>query len=133
MNCFTEQWSENKASNTYCVDTRFNFKQRHRYNNWIISWLSSVPKGKFLLRPLRLERSLVNHFQFIFSPKNIAFWQHKIHHKLVNILRIKYCWLTNIYYYHLFQFRPPLWSNGQSSLLQIRRPGFDSRHYQKKK
>jgi hypothetical protein len=27
---------------------------------------------------------------------------------------------------------PPLWSNGQSFWLQIRRPGFDSRHYQKK-
>jgi hypothetical protein len=26
-----------------------------------------------------------------------------------------------------------LWSSGQSSWLQIRRPGFDSRHYQKKK
>jgi hypothetical protein len=30
------------------------------------------------------------------------------------------------------QMRPPLWSNGQSSWLQIRRPGFYSRHYQKK-
>jgi hypothetical protein len=29
--------------------------------------------------------------------------------------------------------RPPLWPSGQSSWLQIRRPGFDSRHYQKKK
>jgi hypothetical protein len=29
--------------------------------------------------------------------------------------------------------RPPLWSSGQSPWLQIRRPGFDSRHYQKKK
>jgi hypothetical protein len=29
--------------------------------------------------------------------------------------------------------RPPLWSSGQSSWLQIRRPGFDSRYYQKKK
>jgi hypothetical protein len=28
---------------------------------------------------------------------------------------------------------PPLWSSGQSSWLKIRRPGFDSRHYQKKK
>jgi hypothetical protein len=28
---------------------------------------------------------------------------------------------------------PPLWSSGQSSWLQIRRPGFDSQHYQKKK
>jgi hypothetical protein len=27
----------------------------------------------------------------------------------------------------------PLWSSGQSSWLQIRRSGFDSRHYQKKK
>jgi hypothetical protein len=27
---------------------------------------------------------------------------------------------------------PPLWSSGQSSWLQIRRPGFDSLHYQKK-
>jgi hypothetical protein len=27
---------------------------------------------------------------------------------------------------------PPLWSSGQSSWLQIRRPGFDSQHYQKK-
>jgi hypothetical protein len=26
----------------------------------------------------------------------------------------------------------PLWSSGQSSWLQIRRPGFDSRHYQEK-
>jgi hypothetical protein len=25
--------------------------------------------------------------------------------------------------------RPPLWSSGQNSWLQIRRPGFDSRHY----
>jgi hypothetical protein len=25
-----------------------------------------------------------------------------------------------------------LWSSGQSSWLQIRRPGFDSRHYQEK-
>jgi hypothetical protein len=33
-------------------------------------------------------------------------------------------------YFH--SFRPPLWSSGQSSWLQIRRPGFDSRHYQKK-
>jgi hypothetical protein len=29
--------------------------------------------------------------------------------------------------------RPPLWSSGQSSWLQIWRPGFDSRHYQEKK
>jgi hypothetical protein len=32
-----------------------------------------------------------------------------------------------------FSSRPPLWSSGQSSWIQIRRPGFDSRHYQKQK
>jgi hypothetical protein len=30
-------------------------------------------------------------------------------------------------------FRPPLWSSGHSSWLQIQRSGFDSRNYQKKK
>jgi hypothetical protein len=29
--------------------------------------------------------------------------------------------------------RPPLWSSGQSTWLQIRRPGFDSRHYKEQK
>jgi hypothetical protein len=33
----------------------------------------------------------------------------------------------------LVNFRPLLWSSGQSSWLQIRRPGFDSLHYQEKK
>jgi hypothetical protein len=28
---------------------------------------------------------------------------------------------------------PTLWSSGQSSWLHIRRPGFDSRHYQERK
>jgi hypothetical protein len=32
----------------------------------------------------------------------------------------------------LCPYRPPLWSSCQSSWLQIRRPGFDSRHFQKK-
>jgi hypothetical protein len=31
------------------------------------------------------------------------------------------------------QLGPPLWSSGQSSWLQIRRPEFGSRHYQEKK
>jgi hypothetical protein len=38
---------------------------------------------------------------------------------------------NNIYNILLFE-GPPLWSSGQSSWLQTRRPGFDSRHYQKK-
>jgi hypothetical protein len=35
--------------------------------------------------------------------------------------------------YCIIVYRPPLWSSGQSFWLQIRRPSFDSRHYQKKK
>jgi hypothetical protein len=40
-------------------------------------------------------------------------------------------WENRIMYFWLRWIRgPPLWSSGQSSWLQIRRPGFDSRHYQ---
>jgi hypothetical protein len=39
----------------------------------------------------------------------------------------------NIYNRKFSKRYPPLWSSGQSSWLQIRRPGFDSWHYQKKK
>jgi hypothetical protein len=35
-----------------------------------------------------------------------------------------------IYFLSLSVFRPPLWSGGQSSWLQIQRSMFDSRHYQ---
>jgi hypothetical protein len=38
-------------------------------------------------------------------------------------------WINQKY----FDVRPPLWSSGQSPRPQIQRPGFDSRHYQKKK
>jgi hypothetical protein len=38
-----------------------------------------------------------------------------------------YCWSA------LLTSRSPLRSSGQSSWLQIQRPGYDSRHYQKKK
>jgi hypothetical protein len=43
--------------------------------------------------------------------------------------RKDWTYFTQIWYLE----RPPLWSSGQSSWLQNRRPGFDSRHYQKKK
>jgi hypothetical protein len=44
--------------------------------------------------------------------------------------------LKSVYNYIYFSvlwfcMRPPLWSSGQSSWLQIWRPGFDSRHYKK--
>jgi hypothetical protein len=39
--------------------------------------------------------------------------------------------ITTILILICLTLRPPLWSSGQSSWLQIRRPGFDSQHYQK--
>jgi hypothetical protein len=42
-----------------------------------------------------------------------------------------FLWGTNwIYICYVEEIRPPLWSSGQSSWLQIQRPKFDSRHYQ---
>jgi hypothetical protein len=47
---------------------------------------------------------------------------------------LKFPFICVLRSFHVFySYRPPLWSSGQSSWLQIRRPGFDSRHYQKKK
>jgi hypothetical protein len=44
-------------------------------------------------------------------------------HNILNRWKKYFSQLLNVH-------RPPLWSSGQSSWLQIRRPGFDSRHYQ---
>jgi hypothetical protein len=44
----------------------------------------------------------------------------------------RFAWFQSLLYF-IYYFRsawPPLWSSGQSSWLQIRRPGFDSWHYQ---
>jgi hypothetical protein len=41
-------------------------------------------------------------------------------------------WLMSVLKYLMMQERPPLRSSGQSSWLQIWRPGFESRHYKKK-
>jgi hypothetical protein len=54
-----------------------------------------------------------------------------ISHRNFKITSTQYIWVHN-YIWHL-HFSYSLWSSGQSSWLQIRRPGFDSRHYQKKK
>jgi hypothetical protein len=53
------------------------------------------------------------------SNRNSAKGTNSIRTAIVNLLRI----ITD---------RPPLWSSGQSSWLQIRRPAVDSRHSQKK-
>jgi hypothetical protein len=49
------------------------------------------------------------------------------------VFPVRYDLNLYIYICYVEESRPPLWSSGQSSWLQIRRPGFDSRHYHKKK
>jgi hypothetical protein len=48
-------------------------------------------------------------------------------------VRLEFYLYTDLFVHTVYSRGPPLWSSGQSSWLQIRRPGFDSRHYQKKK
>jgi hypothetical protein len=55
------------------------------------------------------------------------------------ILSLGFLWNQTDYFprnkyikFCIYLFWPLLWSSGQSSWLQIRKPGFDSRHYQKK-
>jgi hypothetical protein len=50
---------------------------------------------------------------------------------LHNGIVLWFLWGTNwIYVCYVEESRPPLWASGQNSWLQIRRSGFDSRHYQ---
>jgi hypothetical protein len=50
----------------------------------------------------------------------------------MGVMKMKTVGFSETLYVHT-ELRSPLWSSGQSSWLQIRRPGFDSRQYQKKK
>jgi hypothetical protein len=64
----------------------------------------------------------------------------KTNHALKQQTNKKYCisrrickYISKTIYKIIATIRPPLWSSGQNSWLQIRRTRFDSRHYQKKK
>jgi hypothetical protein len=49
-----------------------------------------------------------------------------------HILNLQCTGIVLLFYHEIKSTGPPLWSSGQSYWLEIRRPGFDSRHYQKK-
>jgi hypothetical protein len=55
--------------------------------------------------------------------------------KILPIFSKKTFYIGNklINYLAYFMTVPPLWFSGQSSWLHIRRPGFDTRHYENKK
>jgi hypothetical protein len=60
-------------------------------------------------------------------------WSHEMLGKVLPHSDPGHMWLILLFLGTFRKWGPPLWSSGQSSWLQIRRPGFDSRHYQKTK
>jgi hypothetical protein len=62
----------------------------------------------------------------------ISSWRTCLQYFSLRSCVMKMSQFTKFTYYMSYK-RPPLWSSGLSSWLQIRRPEFDSRHYQKKK
>jgi hypothetical protein len=71
----------------------------------------------------------------LLSPASAAFLAHLIFHDLVVVGNGVHheSPVYALFFIFCLYFGPPLWSSGQSSWLQIRRPGFDSQQYQKKK
>jgi hypothetical protein len=82
-----------------------------------------VPKTFCLLK---FAIKISHYFPFMHFYYNCSGWEQEMqpHHQALAYLNKSTV---------LLKYGPPLWSSGQSSWLQIRRPGFDSRHYQEKK
>jgi hypothetical protein len=75
-----------------------------------------------------MEVSVTNHsynrYEIVYPQKSI---------KGPTILVFTRCQVfLRTYLVRTWKYRPPLWSSGQSSWLQIQRLRFDSRHYHKK-
>jgi hypothetical protein len=118
-----------------------------------MGYIFLVSKSSGLIRHLSLSRLfflliiiiIILHFTFLFG-SSLSFRKLKCLSLL--LLFLLYIFLLQLfpfsshyslpsssycsYFLLLINQRPPLWSSGQSSWLQIRRHGFDSRHYQKK-
>jgi hypothetical protein len=79
------------------------------------------PGGLYNSRYLKSVQLISLHLFWTAGVRKVKFWSENIPIP---------CWqLLTIYYKVSFQ----IWSSGQSSWLQIRRLGFDSRHYQNEK
>jgi hypothetical protein len=85
-------------------------------------WTSPAVRSKaFLSTSLPIHYSLSSSYS---TSHNLSKW---------NVYWMKLNWMMLVYYIIHYYIGPPLWSSGQSSWLQIRSPGFDSRYYQEKK
>jgi hypothetical protein len=126
------------------LDNTFSWKN-HR--NTIAAKLSSACFAVSAIKPFLSQESLrMVYFSYFHSimTYGLVFWGYSYHSRKY-FRRLKILPLQSQYIYLLSSFVinnrqhfkinydiPLLWSHGQSSWLQIRRPGFDSRHYQKK-
>jgi hypothetical protein len=91
---------------------------------WVRTGNKFGPKGKALVEASGMMCSAYClHTRAILKVRTVLLWKKW---KLLSLLD------TACLYFYVVPIGPPLWSSGQSSWLQIRRPGFDSRHYQKK-
>jgi hypothetical protein len=112
-----------------CYILRYQKKKLFYLGTWNL--LILIPNSSFWRNGRRLERSLcflsvypfvcLNLFVFRFLYSSGRLSDH--------LVRPEYLWKKLINFMLIF-FRPPLWSTGQSSWLQIQTSGFDSRRYQ---
>jgi hypothetical protein len=83
-------------------------------NYLLCLWNQKCTHGVGIELSILKEKEPNNEFMILKTgDEHRTFWQHVLPYKTAFLS----CW-------------PPLWSSGQSSWLQIHRPGFDSRHYQ---
>jgi hypothetical protein len=84
---------------------------------------SYIPENGALQVNYCVQQTLLQITCGIYSWNLVVWWMRHLYSMCTNV-KVNLSLFITIW--------PPLWSSGQSSWLQIRRPGFDSRHYQKK-
>jgi hypothetical protein len=131
-----------------CYGIRRFITMATRANHSPLSWVTmikSVPPHPILLACILSLLSL------FWKNKSKLLWHHIVALVCVHCCHDMTLWPTLFSWHHLIAsvsvytvlmtspyclcvcaHWPPLWSSGQSSWLQIRRPGFDSRRYQEK-
>jgi hypothetical protein len=127
------------------INTYFNFIISAFCIQSVLAWFVELPEWNGII-----SLNSINRLAFIkrysnFRNTGATFWNIlRFTSCLKGLLSQKWTWKTAelsstshcIRYTHFAECTstdwPPLWSSGQSTWLQIRRSGFDSRHYQKK-
>jgi hypothetical protein len=128
----------------FFLTTKYNpFLQAPRYVSLRVSRASKLSADKHSKGKLKNELTLISLGEdLMVLPVKHSSWsgtriKQILHYSVNNYINyIKYPnafrfhnkYIKLYFNYPYVKQRPPLWSSGQSSWLQIRRPGFDSRH-----